>query len=149
MTTYSEDLIISKFMRVNRCVPVPSLYTQAERNLHLRETLETVVKTIQTTYPQRFSSAITPNIPNENRDIFMNKLTSDVLERTGKVSAISKSEDWLKYLNQLNEFARDNLGILAPKLTPAQVSKCHLSKWYLFAVKNWQISVIDRFEMRV
>ena len=149
MLSYSEDQIISKFMRVNRCVPVPSLYTQAERNLHLRETLEKVVKTIQNTYPQRFSSATTPNIPNENRDIFMNKLTTDVLERTDKVSASSKTEDWLKYLNDLNDFARENIDILAPKLTPAQATKCHVSKWYLFAVKNWQVTVIDRYEMSV
>lgn len=145
--SYSEEQIISKFMRVNRCVPVPSLYTAAERNLHLRETLEQVVKTIQSTYPQRFSSAITPNIPNENRDAFMEKLSKDVLERTDKVSTVSKTEDWIKYLNALNEFIRDNLGVLAPKLTPAQATKCHVSKWYLFAVKNWQIAVIDRFEM--
>lgn len=144
--SYSEDQIIAKFMRVNRCVPVPSLYTKAERELHLRETLETVVKTIQTTYPTRFSAASMPNIPNENRDSFMNKLSNEVMERTNKVTASSKPEDWLKYLNDLNDFTRDNIGILSPKLTPAQVTKCNQSKWYLFAVKNWQIAAIDRFE---
>lgn len=147
LLSYSEEQIISKFMRVNRCVPVPSLYTAAERNLHLRETLELVVKTIQSTYPQRFSPAITPNIPNENRDAFMEKLTKDVLERTVKVTSVSKAEDWIKYLTALNDFVRNNLNAIAPKLTPSQASKCHVSKWYLFAVKNWQIAVIDRFEM--
>lgn len=76
----------------------------------------------------------------------MDKLSKDVLERTDKVTAVSKAEDWINYLNGLNEFVRDNLSVLAPKLTPAQATKCHESKWYLFAVKNWQITVIDRFE---
>jgi len=144
--SYSDDQIISKFMRVNRCVPVPSLYTKAERELHLRETLETVVRTIQSTYSSRFSAAAMPNIPNENRDSFMNKLSNEVMERTNKVTASSNPEDWLKYLNDLNNYARDNINILAPKLTPSQAVKCNISKWYLFAVKNWQNVVIDRFE---
>ncbi len=147
MLTYSEEKIIAKFRQINRCLPVPSLYTRAERSLHLRETVESVVKAIQTKYPGHFSASASPNIPNENRDGFMNKLSSEVLERTDKLTAVSKVEDWLKYLNDLNDFARDNIGILAPKLKHTQLSKCELSKWYLFAVKNWQIVVIDRFEM--
>ena len=148
LLSYSEDQIISKFMRVNRCVPVPSLYTAAERNFHLRETLEKVVKTIQSTYPQRFSSSVAPNIPNENRDSFMEKLSIDVLERTNKVTAVSKSEDWIKYLNDLNHFVSENIMSLSPKLTPSQMNKCLVSKWYLFSVKNWQTVVIEKFELK-
>lgn len=146
LMSYSEDQIISKFIRVNRCVPVPSLYTEAERDLHLRKTLEIVVKTIQSKHPERFSAAVNPNIPNENRDVFMEKLSNEVLERTSKVTALSKPDEWIKYLETLNTFVSDNLISLAPKLTPAQASKCHLSKWYLFAVKNWQVVVVDMKE---
>jgi hypothetical protein len=76
----------------------------------------------------------------------MNKLTNDILERTSKVNKESTYEDWIKYLHLLNDFVRDNLIELAPKLTAAQVVKCNNCKWYLFAVKNWQITVIDRFD---
>ena len=148
LLSYSEDQIISKFMRVNRCVPVPSLYTAAERNFHLRETLEQVVKTIQSAHPQRFSQSATPNIPNENRDAFMEKLSKDVLEITDKVTAASKVEDWIKYLNDLNQFVSANIMVLSPKITHSQMNKCLLSKWYLFAVKNWQTVVIEKFELK-
>jgi hypothetical protein len=68
------------------------------------------------------------------------------IERTSKVTALSKPDEWIKYLETLDAFVSDNLISLAPKLTPAQASKCHLSKWYLFAVKNWQVVVVDMKE---
>jgi len=148
MLTYSEEKIIAKFRQINRCLPVPSLYTRAERDLQRRENIEGVVKELRSKYPGHFSASSTPNIPNENRDALIDKLT-DLMERTDKVTAVSKVEHWIKYLNDLNDFARANLGVLAPKLKPAQLSKCDLSKWYLFAVKNWHIVVVDRYELHM
>jgi len=147
LLSYSEDQIVSKFWRVNKCQPVPTLYTTEQGNIKMREVIEKVVHFIQSTHPRLFSPSITPNIPNENRDVFMNKLTNDILERTNKVNKESTYEDWIKYLHSLNEFVRDNIIDLAPKLTASQGIKCNNSKWYLFAVKNWQITVIDRFEL--
>lgn len=149
LLSYSEDQIVSKFWRVNKCQPVPTLYTAEQGNIKMREVIEKVVHSIQSMRPRLFSPSITPNIPNENRDNFMNKLTNDILERTNKVNKESTYDDWIKYLYLLNDFVRDNLNTLAPKLTPAQSSKCYLSKWYLFAVKNWHIIVVDRYECYV
>jgi hypothetical protein len=146
--TYSEEKIISKFRQLNRCQPVPHLYTKSERNLQLKETIEGVVKELRSKYPGHFSASATPNIPNENRDLFINKLT-ELEERTDKINAVSNVEHWIKYLNDLNDFTKAKLGIFAPKLTPSQLSKCELSKWYLFAVKNWHIVVVDRYERDV
>lgn len=147
MLTYSESKIVEKFKQINECRPVPNLYTKSERDLKQREAIEGVVKELRTKHSGHFSGSSAPNIPNENRDALIDKLTG-LMERTDKITAVSKVEHWIKYLNDLNDFARENLGILAPKLKPAQLSKCDLSKWYLFAVKNWHIVVVDRYELK-
>lgn len=146
--TYSEEKIITRFRQLNSCQPVPDIYTKSERDLQKKKTIEEVVKAVRSKCPGHFSGSANPNIPNENRDAFINKLT-DLEERTDQLTSISKIEHWIKYLNDLNDFARENLGVLAPKLKQSQLTKCDTSKWYLFAVKNWHIVVVDRYEFHI
>ena len=134
---YSEGQIIDEFIRINKTIPVSSIYTKKEAELEMRLTIESVVKHIQQTYPQFFKPSSKPNTPHINRDIFMEKLV-EMIENDERKRSWDTTK-WLHYLKQISNTieSRNAAGIRSYRITKRALEKCKKYDFWLFAHKTW------------
>ena len=138
---YNEDVINSKFKSLNKCVPVPELYTKAQKELDKRDLIETIVKNITTEFSNMFKATYKPNIPHENRDNFTDKLQGviETLHLYGK-----SKKDIIEVLMNFNEEQKCNVNKVN-KLSVRQYNKCNENNCFLFITKNWDNQLIKYY----
>ncbi len=62
---YDEAKIRDKFDSLNKCIPVPEIYSSAHRELDNKKLVEDIVKYFTSTYPEMFKPTKRPNLPHE------------------------------------------------------------------------------------
>lgn len=145
---YNEQLIKSKFETLNKCVPVPELYTSAHKELNIKNMIEQVVKHFHTTYSNMFKPSAKPNIPHENRDIFTNKI-QHIIEELNLFHL--SSNDFINILENYNSMLREkfnqNQNKTKTKLSKKQLEKCQCNNCYLFMTKDWEFKFIRYYKL--
>lgn len=137
ITNENDDIIIkSKFEKLNKCIPVPELYSNASKQLDLIKKVEEIAKHFVTIYSKHFSPNRKTNVPNENRDLFIDKLSTFITSY--RLSALSV-EYIISTLERYNTIMKENVSFY--KLTKKQLDKCKKYNCYMFISKNWIISL--------
>ena len=123
-----EEELIGAFKSLNKSNPVPDLYFRDEVK-ERKEVIENIVKIWQSKYKCHFSSSIKPNIPNINRDRFI-----DLLDKLyDKYDIKSETQYVLEdALENMNEYIKNNI---PKKLSELIVKKCNETGCYLFLFK--------------
>jgi hypothetical protein len=123
-----EEELIGAFKNLNKSNPVPDLYFRDEVK-ERKEVIENIVKIWQTKYKSHFSSSIKPNIPNINRDRFI-----DLLDKLyDKYDIKSETQYVLEdALENMNEHIKNNI---PKKLSELIIKKCNETGCYLFLFK--------------
>ena len=117
------------FQGLNKSIPVPELYIMNKNN-HKKETIEKIVNNWQKDYKQHFMSNRKPNIPNTNRESFIELLSLiyDKYEITPTTE--NKIEE---KIYDLNYIIQNNI---PKKISQKAIDKCKQSGCYLFLLKN-------------
>jgi len=113
---------------LNKSNPVPDLYFRDEVK-ERKEVIENIVKIWQTKYKPHFSSSIKPNIPNINRDRFIDLLDKLYDKYDIKLETQYVLED---ALDNMNEYIKNHI---PKKLSELIIKKCNESGCYLFLFK--------------
>lgn len=129
---YDEYEIKQKFETINRCQPVPEIYTIAHRKLDTIKNIEDVVKYFIENYSNMFKGTKRPNIPHENRDSFIDKLNNLINEM--ELTEFS-SDKIIRLFEDFNQFMKSKKKFL--KLSNKQLSKCETNNCYIFTRKDW------------
>jgi hypothetical protein len=132
-----EADIMEEFIRINKGVPVSRLYSAADAELQLRNTITDVVKHFQSKYSPFFSPCAKPRVPHENRDRMMERLL-EMIEKRPKMKHFTSAE-WITHLTNMSISIqhRHNSGNRKYKLSRTQKEKCETHDFYLFAKKDW------------
>ena len=123
-----EEELIGAFKNLNKSNPVPELYFRDEVK-ERKEVIENIVKIWQTKYKPHFSSSIKPNIPNINRDRFIDLLDKLYDKYDIKLETQYVLEDALENMNQ---YIKNNT---PKKLSELIIKKCNETGCYLFLFK--------------
>ena len=123
-----EEELIGAFKSLNKSNPVPDLYFRDEVK-ERKEVIENIVKIWQTKYKSHFSSSIKPNIPNINRDRFI-----DLLDKLYDKYDIKSETQYVleEALENMNEYIKNNI---PKKLSELIIKKCNETGCYLFLFK--------------
>ncbi len=97
----SETELKERFISLNKSVPVPTLYTEKERDNELIKTAEHLIEMLMIKYKQVFSSSNRPNDPNVNRDSLLSDIHAFLKENPGLTSkqmwmALMKANMYIK-----------------------------------------------------
>lgn len=119
---------IDLFQQINKSNPVPDLYLQ-NTDQDKKTVIEEIAAKWITNYRGHFSTNPRPNVPNTNRDRFIEFLDSmyQKMELTRETGYKLNHE-----LYKMNEYMRKNP---PPKLSAKTLEKCQQSGCYLFIVK--------------
>ena len=128
----SQGEIMDHFNSLNKCIPVPDIYTGI-RNASIITTIESVVNLYVVKYPQHFSTSRNPNAPNENKDRLKDRLNFLIENNTTELE-LDSEDNLISFLETINEHVRNNI---PRKSTRKQLEKCEASKLYLFLMKDW------------
>jgi hypothetical protein len=114
---------IDWFQTLNKSNPVPDLYivNTAEEK---RKIVEEVAQEWIRNFKQHFSASQKPNIPNINRDRFI-----DILDGIYDKYSIKSVENLNEKLYELNNHIRENI---PPKTSKNAIDKCSQSGCFLF-----------------
>jgi hypothetical protein len=123
-----EEELIGAFKSLNKSNPVPDLYFRDEVK-ERKEVIENIVKIWQTKYKPHFSSSIKPNIPNINRDRFIDLLDKLYDKYDIKLETQYVLED---ALDNMNEYVKNHI---PKKLSELIIKKCNETGCYLFLCK--------------
>ena len=123
-----EEELIGAFKNLNKSNPVPELYFRDDVK-ERKEVIENIVKNWQTKYKSHFSSSIKPNIPNINRDRFIDLLDKLYNKYDIKLETQYVLEDALE---NMNEYIKNNI---PKKLSNIIIKKCNETGCYLFLYK--------------
>jgi len=138
ISDYDENYIEQKFKLLNKCVPVPELYTEASYTLDLKDRVEYVVKQTQQNYPKHFSAKKRPQKIHENRDGMIDKVT-EFLQNNKELLRFSKEQLYDMCITQFNNYMKEKINFV--KITKGQRDKCILNDCYLFIEKKWELSL--------
>jgi len=122
-TNPTKGETIDWFQTLNRSNPVPDLYivnAAAEKRKHIEE----VAHEWSTHFKPHFSASQKPNIPNINRDRFIDIL--DELYEKYNITSVQKLND---KLYELNNNLRENI---PPKTSQTALDKCRQTGCFLF-----------------
>ena len=123
--------ILDHFSILNNCIPVPELYTQQQQQPCGKiKIIETVVNYYRLKFPNFFSTSRSPRVPNENKDIFTDKL-SEIYDKL----LPHNSDIFINRLNDQNLSYRKNF--LESKPTSRNLRKCINFEFYLFFKRDW------------
>ena len=117
--------LIETFQRLNRSNPVPDLYIS--NNSHTKKTIiEDIVTEYYARYRSHFSSSINPNVPNINREQFI-----DILDKLYDKYKITEdnAHKLSELLEGLNCYIQNNI---PRKTTQKTLDKCKETGCYLF-----------------
>lgn len=141
---YDEMTIKNKFELLNKCIPVPELYTHAHKKLHVKNTIDSIVKHYTTLYKEMFKPSNNPIIPHENRDRFMDKIDYIVTELNMENIDFDTIID---NINAYNEYIKRNINKF--KITIKQLKKCNDNNCYLFTNKEWHYAFVNYYRNEV
>jgi hypothetical protein len=130
--SYNEQIIKQKFETLNKCVPVPEIYTSAHKELDVKQNVEEIVRYYTEKYPSMFKPSKKPNIPHENRDAFTDKVYHIIHELQLTQFNYNKILDAFTQFNVLMNEKKRFL-----KLSVKQLKKCHETNCYIFTRKDW------------
>jgi hypothetical protein len=125
---------IDLFQTLNKSIPVPELY-MVDKNSKKREVIESIVHTWQKDYKQHFTINRKPNIPNTNRELFIELLTLvyDKLEMESMVLTPIYENNIESKIYELNNRIRNNI---PKKISQKAIDKCIQTGCFLFLLKN-------------
>jgi hypothetical protein len=121
---------IEKFQALNKSVPISELYISPTENTEKRKIIEDTSRIWMTLYKSHFTHCPNPQIPNTNRDRFIDLLC--LLYDKYNITTLNKHVLENK-LNELNKFMMDNI---PSKVSAKALQKCRDSGCYLFLVKK-------------
>jgi len=130
--------VVDAFTFINKSVPVPDLYFAK----HIKKDIvENVVKKWQDKYKRHFKSTLRTNIPNINRDVFI-----DIVGQIYDYYNINEDKKKLeKALNKINNYIKNiydlpnnTISENAPNNTVSEnaLKKCRETECYIFLVKH-------------
>jgi len=123
---------IDLFQSLNKSNPVPDLY-MFDRDQEKRIIIETIVNEWMTSFRSHFTSTQNPNIPNMNRDRFI-----DILDFVYKKYNVNHSNSHLltEKLYELNTLIKKN----PPKnITDKSLEKCNKTGCFIFLIRRDQL----------
>jgi hypothetical protein len=132
--------LIDIFQDINKTVPVPELYinsTNVNDNANEKVIIEEVSKEWQRKYKSHFSPSSNYNVPNINRDVFINILSH--LYTSYKVRNSTKMSEMLERANtNIRDYVLAGVGFrnMPIKFSDKQKEKCKESGCYLFLYKD-------------
>jgi len=94
---YNEEMIKKRFININSSIPVPEVYTEAERKLDKIYGVEEVMKYMMKHYPEFVRNTQRVMKPNVNKTEFM-----DVLKRKMDENGVYRSEYWIERIEDEN-----------------------------------------------
>ena len=119
---------IDIFQQINKSNPVPELYLQ-NADQDKKTVIEEIAAKWMTNYRGHFSTNPRPNVPNTNRDRFI-----EFLDSMYQKMELTK-ETGYKLNNELYKLNEHMLKNPPPKLSAKTLEKCQQSGCYLFIVK--------------
>ena len=128
----SDGFLVDIFQNLNKTVPVPNLYFRANNeDTAEKQMIEYITKDWMKKYTSHFSPNSNCNVPNINRDTFIELITD--IYKTQQIRSKEKLEDVLQGANQkikgrVENGYRDNRN----KFSDKQKEKCVKSGCYLF-----------------
>lgn len=141
---YDEITIKNKFELLNKCIPVPELYTNAHKELRVKNVIDTIVKHYTSIYKDMFKPSNNPIVPHENRDRFIDKI--DYIISEVNIENID-SETFINSINIYNEYIKTNINKF--KITVKQLKKCSDNNCYLFIKKDWHSMFVDFYRNHI
>lgn len=138
---YTEQKVKNKFEMLNKCVPVPRIYSDAERTLDMIEKVKDVIKYFTDKYPKMFKASCNPNIPHVNRDIFTDQVENILNELDLNVFSTDKIIGLFEEYNIIN---RNDKRIIK-KLSSKQLAKCNENDCFIFAERQWYIKIVKAY----
>jgi hypothetical protein len=118
---------IDWFQMLNKSNPVPDLYinntSEEKRNI-----IEEITKDWMRTYKQHFTSSNKPNIPNTNRDKFI-ELLDGIYEKYGKTTVPQLTEKLCDFNNYIREH-------IPRKANQSAIDKCKTTGCFLFLLSK-------------
>jgi hypothetical protein len=129
---YNETQIKQKFETLNKCIPVPHIYTKDSQELEKRKTVERLVEIYRERFPEMFKPSTRPQVPHENRDIFTNKI-DDLMEQI----QVYDTHTICELFDRFNMYMKRKVETRKIKLTKKQRDKCEKYNCFIFASKDW------------
>ena len=129
-TNKSEGEEIDLFRQINMSNPVPDLYMQNPDH-EKRCLVEDVAKTWSHQYRAHFSANPKPNVPNTNRDRFI-ELLNYLCDKHG-INKSTNPHKLEEFLYEMNHKIRQNL---PKRISQKSLDKCAETGCYLFLVKQ-------------
>ena len=129
----TDGEILDAFQFINRSVPVPDPYM---REYHIKiEIIEKVVEKWQNKYTRHFKPTSKANIPNINRDAFIDIVSKlydhyDINEDTKKLERV---------LNRINNYMQDINVLPNNTFSERALNKCKETGCYIFLVKSTRL----------
>ncbi len=133
MDIYNEEWVERKFKQINKCIPVPELYTESQCRLERMELIQSTVEYVFQKYPKIFTLSVHPRVPNQSRDILTDQLSDIVSELniTDKQNFHSLLDRWNAYMRHSVETVHSiHLGV-------KQLEKCRKTNCFMFVSKDW------------
>lgn len=129
-TNTSEGEEVNLFRQINMCNPVPDLYIQ-NPHYEKRCLIEEVAKKWQDKFHTHFSANSKPNVPNINRDRFI-EILNHLCEKYG-IDNSNNPHRLEELLYETNNKIRQNL---PKRISQKSLDKCNNTGCYLFLVRQ-------------
>ena len=123
----SKGETIDWFQTLNKSIPVPDLYIANTAEIK-RKIIEEVLHEWMHRFKSHFSPSQKPNIPNINRDRFV-----DILDDTYEKYKITSVSQLNEKLYELNNYLRENI---PSKTSRVSIDKCTTSGCFLFLLQK-------------
>jgi hypothetical protein len=128
----TDGEIVDAFKSINQSIPLPELYTMEHIK---REIIEKVVNKWQHRYSCHFKPAYRTNIPNINRDIFI-----DIVSKLYDFYDINEDAKKLeRVLNRINDYMKDFSILPNNTYSEKAINKCKETGCYIFLVKSTRL----------
>jgi hypothetical protein len=141
---YNDSAIKMKFETLNKCLPVPEIYSNASRQLDMIQKMEFISSHYIKLYSNHFSGNKKTNIPNENRDIFIEKLSHFI--KDNRLEHLT-NQNIIEIIDKYNNIMKENYKFY--KLTQKQYEKCIKHNCFLFISKRWDHSLDKLYQNKL
>lgn len=138
----SDGFLVDLFQNLNKTVPVPNLYMNANNDdTTQKQIIEHVTKDWIKKYSSHFSPNRNCNVPNINRDTFIDLITE--IYNSKKVRSKEQLEELLQKANQsIKEQVETGSRLYRIKPSDKQKEKCSTTGCYLFLCRPDVIKTI-------
>jgi hypothetical protein len=130
MVSPSIGETIEKFQTLNKSISISELYLTPVENCEKKKIIEDLTKVWMTLYKPHFTHCPNPQIPNTNRDRFVDLL--DLLYEKHNINNASKHA----LENKLNELNRHVMENIPEKVSVKAIQKCRDTGCYIFLLKK-------------